>query len=113
MSNLTRSLIALLPVSTLTLFNSVAARRSALSPSSPPCPITFGVIYLVGDINDTPEIFFSGIMLNTVLGTLLADRKSGSGDERISRRDRGPHDGLFDHQADFATSESWQKSIWP
>jgi ABC-2 type transport system permease protein len=71
MSNLTRSLISFLPISTLTLlqFSSGKAIRFVFFFSA--LPITFGLIYRVGDISDPPEIFFSGIMLNTVLGTLL------------------------------------------
>lgn len=71
MTGLTRSLIALLPVSTLTLlhFSSGKAIRFVVFFSA--LPITFGAIYRIGDVSESPELFMSDVMQGIVLGTLL------------------------------------------
>jgi len=71
MRNMTRTLISILPVSTLTLlqFSSGKAIRFVVFFSL--LPVTFGAIYRIGNIDDTPQIFMSGVMLSIVFGTLL------------------------------------------
>lgn len=71
MTGLTRSLIALLPVSTLTLlqFSSGKAIRFVVFFSA--LPITFGAIYRIGNVDETPEAFMADVMSSIVFGTLL------------------------------------------
>ena len=71
MTDLTRALLAWLPVSTLTLLQFSAGKAIRFVVFFSALPIIFGAIFRVGDIDDSPEIFFSGVMLSTVLGTLL------------------------------------------
>ncbi len=71
MSNMTRSLIALLPVSTLTLLQFSSGKAIRFVAFFSALPILFGAIYRVGDIDDSPDVFFAGVVLSTVFGTLL------------------------------------------
>lgn len=71
MANLTRSLFALLPISTLTLLQFSAGKAIRFVVFFSALPVTFGAIYRVGDIDDAPEVFMAGVMLSIVFGTLL------------------------------------------
>ncbi|MEZ4522338.1 MAG: ABC-2 transporter permease [Thermomicrobiales bacterium] len=71
MSGFTRSLISLLPVSTLTLLHFSSGKAIRFVAFFAALPMIFGVIYQVGDVTDTPFVFMSGVMLGIVFGTLV------------------------------------------
>lgn len=71
MTGLTRSLLTLLPISTLTLlqFSSGKAIRFVVFFSA--LPTIFGVIYQIGVEDETASSFMSALMGNLILSTLL------------------------------------------
>ena len=71
MSGLTQSLLQLLPVSTLTLLQFSSGKAIRFVAFFAALPTLFGLIYVIGDVTEPPEIFFSDLMLGIVLGTLL------------------------------------------
>lgn len=71
MTNLTQTLFGLLPVSTLTLMQFSSGKAIRFVAFFAALPTLFGLIYVIGDITDPPEVFLSDVMLNTVFGTLL------------------------------------------
>ena len=71
MSNVTRSLIALLPISTLTLLQFSSGQAIRFVAFFAALPTIFGLIFQVGTLDESPSIFFSGLILGVVLGTLL------------------------------------------
>jgi ABC-2 type transport system permease protein len=70
-SNLTQTLFGLLPVSTLTLMQFISGKAIRFVVFFAALPALFGLIYVIGDIIDPPEVFLGDVMLNTVFGTLL------------------------------------------
>jgi ABC-2 type transport system permease protein len=70
-SNLTQTLFGLLPVSTLTLMQFISGKAIRFVAFFAALPALFGLIYVIGDIIDPPEVFLGDVMLNTVFGTLL------------------------------------------
>ncbi len=71
MGSLTRALISLLPISTLTLLQFSSGKAIRFVVFFATLPALFGVIYQVGTIDDSPSQFISEIMLDVMLGTLL------------------------------------------
>lgn len=71
MTGVTRALLALLPVSTLTLLHFSAGKAIRFVAFFSALPILFGAIYRIGNIDDAPGLYFSDVILATVFGTLL------------------------------------------
>ncbi|CAN5778188.1 hypothetical protein BH23CHL2_BH23CHL2_28310 [soil metagenome] len=71
MTGVTRTLIALLPISTLTLLQFSSGKAIRFVAFFAALPMLFGVIYKVGTSNSPPSVFMSDLMLSIVFGTLL------------------------------------------
>lgn len=71
MTGLTRTLLSLLPISTLTLLQFSGGKAIRFVAFFAALPMLFGLIYQIGSVTESPSTFMSGLMVGIILGTLL------------------------------------------
>lgn len=71
MTGFTRTLISLLPISTLTLLQFSGGKAIRFVVFFAALPMLFGVIYQIGSVTESPGTYLSNLMIGIILGTLL------------------------------------------